>query len=79
MVGVGDGFAAFVAAAEPVEGVVPGVGAFYLPASAGFDGCFVALVGDLAMQAAPGQFVAGFAGVVASDPTRSSCAISTSK
>jgi hypothetical protein len=34
-VGVDDGFAAFVAALEPVEGVVPGVGSFDLPALAG--------------------------------------------
>ena len=63
--GVYDVLAAFVAASEPVEGVVPGVGALDLPAAAGLDGCFLALVGNLSMQAASGEFVAGLGGVVA--------------
>src|SRR5205085_12672598 len=62
---VDDEFAAFVAALQAVEGVVPGVGALDMPALAGLDGRFLALAGDLSVHAASGELVAGFTRVVA--------------
>jgi hypothetical protein len=50
-----DGLAAFVAALEPVEGVVPGVDALGGPAGAGLDRGRRALVRDLAVQSAADQ------------------------
>jgi hypothetical protein len=47
--------AAFVAACEPVEGVLPGVGALDIPALGGLDGGLLPLAGDLAVQAALGK------------------------
>ena len=58
-VGVDHAFAAFVAALEPVEAVVPGVGALDVPPPAGLDRRLLALVRDLAVQAAVGQQGAG--------------------
>src|SRR5258708_9301159 len=49
---------------RPVKGVVPGVGALYLPALTGLDRGFIAFVGDLADHVAAGEFVAGFRRVV---------------
>jgi hypothetical protein len=57
-VGVDDVFAAFVAALQAVEDVVPGVRALDVPAAAGLDRCFLALVGDLVVQAAFSAFIA---------------------
>ena len=48
--GVDDVLVAFVAALQPVEGVVPGVGPLDVPPLAGLDRGLVALVGDLAGQ-----------------------------
>ncbi|OLM09374.1 hypothetical protein Ae706Ps2_6474c [Pseudonocardia sp. Ae706_Ps2] len=62
---VDDGFAAFVAALQPVEAVVPGVGALDVPALGGLDRCFLALARDLAVQAPFGECVAGLTGVIA--------------
>ena len=49
---VDDGGAPFVAAGEPVEGVLPGVGAFDVRTPAGLDGRLLAFMRDAAAQAA---------------------------
>src|SRR5262249_61449058 len=58
--GVDHLLAPLVAALQPGEGIVPGVGAFDGPALPGLDRCLLALTGDLPCHAASGQFVAGF-------------------
>jgi hypothetical protein len=62
--GVDDILMAFVAALQPVEGVVPGVGPLDVPALPGLDGGLVALAGDFAGQAAAGELVAGLLRVI---------------
>src|SRR5438105_9926705 len=62
--GVDDFLAPLVAALQPGEGVVPGVGPLDGPAPAGLNGCFLALMGDLPGHAAGGKLVAGGPGVV---------------
>ena len=57
--------AALVAAREPVEAVVPGVGALDVPPLAGLDRRLLALVRDFAGHAAGGEFGAGLVRVVA--------------
>src|SRR5215467_5923014 len=51
--GVDDVFVAFVAALQPVEVVVPGVGPLHVPALAGLDRGLVALVGDVPGRSRP--------------------------
>jgi hypothetical protein len=63
--GIDDDLAAFVAAGEPTEGVVLGVGSFDVPAAGGLDRCFLAFMGDLAGQLAVCEQRARLAGVVA--------------
>ena len=62
---VDDVLAAFVAALQPVEAVVPGVGPLDVPALPGLDRGLVALMGDFAGHATAGEFVAGLLRVVA--------------
>src|SRR5437764_14634701 len=61
---VDDVFVTFVAALQPVEGVVPGVGPLDVPALPGLDRGLVALMGDVPGHAAPGEFVVGLLRVV---------------
>jgi hypothetical protein len=63
--GIDDGGAAFVAAGEAVEGVLPGVCAFDVPAPAGLDRCFLALARDAAVEASLVEEGAGGVRVVA--------------
>ena len=56
--------AALVAASQPADDVAPGTCTLDGPALPGLEGCLLAFVGDLPGHAAPGQFVAGFSGVV---------------
>ena len=65
---VDDLLAALVAALQPVEGVVPGVGPLDVPALPGLDRGLVALMGDVAGHAAGGQFIAGLARVLTRRP-----------
>lgn len=58
--GVDDGGAAFVTAGEPVKGVLPGVGALYVPTPGGLNRCLLALVRDSAVQSAFDEGDAGF-------------------
>jgi hypothetical protein len=57
--------AALVAALQPVERVVPGVGPLDVPTSAGLDRCLLALVCDLPAQPAISESLASLARVVA--------------
>lgn len=54
-----------VAAGEPVEGVLPGVGTFHVPTLTGLDGRLLAFVRDAAVQAAFVEHSAGLVRVVA--------------
>jgi hypothetical protein len=62
---VDDVLVAFVAALEPVEGVVPGIRAFYMSTLTGLDRGLVALMGDRAGHFPSCEFIAGFRRVVA--------------
>src|ERR1700677_4825299 len=64
-VGVDDVLVPLVAALQPVEAVVPGVGPLDVPALPGLDRGLVAFAGDLPGHAAGGELVAGVPGVVA--------------
>src|SRR3981189_3266006 len=63
--GVDDDRSPFVATLQPVEAVVPRVGALHMPALPGLDRCLLAFVSDLAVQASCGQFLGSLTGVVA--------------
>jgi hypothetical protein len=54
-----------VTAGEPVEGVLPGMGAFNVPTPTGLDRCFLTFVRDAAVQAAFVEQGAGLVGVIA--------------
>src|SRR5690348_5465465 len=62
---VDDVFVAFVAALQPVEGVVPGVCPLDGPALSGLDRGLFALMGDVPGHAAAGELVAGRLRVIA--------------
>src|SRR3954454_2998470 len=62
--GVDHALAAFVAALQPVEAVVPGVRALDMPTAGGLDRRFLPLVRDLAAQPAFVQQGAGLVRVV---------------
>jgi len=54
-----------VAAGEPIEGVLPGVGAFDMPTLTGLDGRLLPLVRDAPVQATFAEQRAGLVRVVA--------------
>ena len=64
--GVDDGGSPLVAAGEPVEGVLPGVGAFHVPTPTGLDWCVLTSVRDAAVEAALFEQSAGLVRVVTS-------------
>lgn len=62
--GVDDADAAFLAAREPLEGVLPGVRALDMPALASLDGRLLPLVRNRVMQAAFADSRAGWGRVI---------------